>query len=625
MSDVSLVFAILGTTIALFVWGRFSSDLVAVGSLLALFLFGLVDLRGALAGFSNPTVILVGSLFIVGEGLTRTGVTAWAGERLIESARGSAMRLLIVMMAGTGLLSAFVSNTGTVATMMPAVIIAAWGVRSFPSSFLIPLAFAANAGGVLTLTGTPPNVVVAEALASYGFRPFSFFEYALIGAPLLLTAIVYMVFVGRRLLPERSERPAPRPLSGLLDDLAETYAFENEFYRLHVLPGSPLIGKTLGESPLIGEYSLGVLGVSSLPRSDPGRTLQPIRSTLDRFRREPEVAPRRDLELAEDDVLTVSGSREAIYRAEVELRLGVLPSGEGDAAAHLLSRELGLAEVLLTPRSQFIGAVAPSSRFLERADVAVLGARRGSTELAPDAEIQLGDSFLVRGTWDAIDRLGEEFGDDVVIVGCPTNLANQVTQLSTHSFLAIAILAGMVSLMVSGLVPVAIASMLAAMAMILVGCIGVREAYAAVSWSTVMLIAGMLPMATALDATGGARQVADLLVATLGSIGPVAVLGGVFVITTTLSQVMSNTATAVLMCPIVLTAAASMGVDPHPLMMAIAVAASTAFLTPIGTTTNLMVLGPGEYRFGDYAKVGAPLVTIFLAICLVLIPVIWPF
>jgi di/tricarboxylate transporter len=625
MSDVSLVFAILGTTIALFVWGRFSSDLVAVGSLLALFLFGLVDLRGALAGFSNPTVILVGSLFIVGEGLTRTGVTAWMGERLIESARGSAMRLLIVMMAGTALLSAFVSNTGTVATLMPAVIIAAWGVRSYPSSFLIPLAFAANAGGVLTLTGTPPNVVVAEALASYGFRPFSFFEYALIGAPLLLTAIVYMVLVGRRLLPEHSARAAPRPLSGLLDDLAETYAFENEFYRLHVLPGSPLIGKTLGESPLISEYGFAVLRISSLPRSDPSRSLQPIRATLDRFRSDPEVAPRDDLELAEDDVLTVSGSREAIYRAEVELRLGVLPAGEGDAATHLLSREVGLAEVLLTPRSQFIGAVAPTSRFLERVDVALLGARRGSTQLAPDAELQLGDSFLVRGTWDAIGQLGEEFRDDVVIVGCPADLASQVTQLSPRSFLAIAILAGMVSLMVSGLVPVAIASMLAAMAMILVGCIDVRQAYAAVSWSTVMLIAGMLPMATALDATGGARQVADLLVATLGSIGPVAVLGGVFVITTTLSQVMSNTATAVLMCPIVLTTAVGMGVDPHPLMMAIAVAASTAFLTPIGTTTNLMVLGPGEYRFADYAKVGAPLVTIFLAICLVLIPAIWSF
>jgi Na+/H+ antiporter NhaD/arsenite permease-like protein len=295
MSDVSLVFAILGTTIALFVWGRFSSDLVAVGSLLALFLFGLVDLRGALAGFSNPTVILVGSLFIVGEGLTRTGVTAWMGERLIESARGSAMRLLIVMMAGTALLSAFVSNTGTVATLMPAVIIAAWGVRSYPSSFLIPLAFAANAGGVLTLTGTPPNVVVAEALASYGFRPFSFFEYALIVAPLLLTAIVYMVLVGRRLLPEHSARAAPRPLSGLLDDLAETYAFENEFYRLHVLPGSPLIGKTLGESPLISEYGFAVLRISSLPRSDPSRPLQPIRATLDRFRSDPEVAPRDDL------------------------------------------------------------------------------------------------------------------------------------------------------------------------------------------------------------------------------------------------------------------------------------------------------------------------------------------
>ena len=626
MSDMTAVFVILGITIALFIWGRLSSDLVAMGSLLALFLAGLVSLKEAFSGFSNSTVILVGALFIVGEGLSRTGVTAYAGENLISRARGSAMRLLIVMMTGTALLSAFVSNTGTVATLMPAVVIAAWGVRSYPSAFLIPLAFAANAGGVLTLTGTPPNVVVAEALEAAGHRPFYFFEYAYIGLPLLLTAIAYMMLVGQRLLPQRTSRPAPKPLAGMLDDLVETYALDGDIYRLRVLTGSPLVGRSLLESRLAVEYGITVLGIGSHSEAAEGSGLrESLRARLDRLRSRPESIPRADQPIAEGDVLVAGATRDDIHRAEVELRLAVLPFQEGDEVqSQLLSRELGIAEVLLTPRSSLIGRAIPADRIDRQYDLVVLGARRGTRQLEPEEEMEFGDSFLVRGTWEAIGSL-QEAVEDVVVVGCPEEVASQVTELSGHSFAAIAILAGMVALMVSGLVPVAIAALLAAGAMIVAGCIKVKEAYGAVAWSTVVLIAGMLPMAAALQSSGGAKQVADILVDTLGAVGPVAVLAGVFLVTTTLSQVMSNTATAVLMSPIVLTAAVGMGVDPHPLMMTIAVAASTAFLTPIGTTTNLMVMAPGEYRFGDYAKVGGPLVAIFLVICVVLIPIIWPF
>jgi len=624
---MAIVFAILGVTIALFIWGRLSSDLVAVGSLLGLYLSGQVTVSQAFAGFSNSTVILVAALFVVGEGLTRTGVTAYAGERLIAGARGSAIRLLVVMMAGTAILSAFVSNTGTVATLMPAVVIAAWGVRSVPSAFLIPLAFAANAGGVLTLTGTPPNVVVAEALESHGYRPFSYFEYAYIGLPLLLTAIVYMVFIGQRLLPRRASKPAPKPLRGVLEDLAETYALDGGIYRLHVLVGSPLIGSTLSESRLTPEYGITVLRIGSLPRSVSGDAplLEPLRTILDRLRAQPESIPERDRRLEVDDVLVVTASSEAVYRAEVELRIGVLPiEGEDGSQGEILSRELGVAEVLVTSRSRLIGERVPEDRIAREFGVVVLGARRGVDQLPSDAALEFGDSLLVKGTWEAIGKL-EDLHEDLVVVGRPEEIASQVTELSTRSFLAVGLLAGMVVLMVSGLVPVAIAALLAAALMVVFGCVGSREAYRAISWSTVVLIAGMLPMATALEATGGARQVADLLVSTLGAVGPVAVLAGIFIVTTTLSQVMSNTATAVLMSPIVITAAAGLGVEPYPLMMGLAVAASTAFLTPIGTTTNLMVLAPGEYRFGDYAKVGGPLVAIFLAICLVLIPIIWPF
>jgi di/tricarboxylate transporter len=628
MSDMTLVFVILAFTIVLFVWGRLPSELVAVGSLLALYLGDLVSLGQAFAGFSNPTVILVGSLFVVGEALTRTGVTAYAGERLIGQARGEPLRLLVVMMAGTAILSAFISNTGTVATLMPAVVIAAWGVRSNPSAFLIPLAFAANAGGVLTLTGTPPNVVVAEALESHGFRPFDYFEYARIGLPLLLTAIVYMALFGKRLLPERTTGAAPQPLAGALEDLAETYALEEETYRLHVLAGSRLVGETLREAGLSSHFGITVLGVGTLsPTEGEGRPrlLEPLRSSIDKLRRQSEPIPSSDHRIEVGDVLTVTASAADIHRAEVELRLGVLPVGETQGLlSELMSRELGVAELLVTPRSRYIGALIPQDRIAGEFGLVVLGARRGVKLLPLEEPLQVGDSILVRGTWEAIGRI-QDLQEDLVVVGRPEEVVTQVTRLNTRSALALAILAGMVLLMVSGAVPVAVASLLAAAAMLLCGCLSTSQAYRAISWSTVILIAGMLPMATALEASGGAEQIADLLVATLGSFGPVAVLAGIFVVATTLSQVMSNTATAVLMSPIVLTAAVGLGVEPHPLMMGLAVAASTAFLTPIGTTTNLMVLGPGNYRFGDYAKVGGPLVLIFLGICLVLIPILWPF
>jgi di/tricarboxylate transporter len=326
-----------------------------------------------------------------------------------------------------------------------------------------------------------------------------------------------------------------------------------------------------------------------------------------------------------DDVLTVSGSAEDVHRVEVELRLGVIPVEGGDnQLSQLLSRELGIAEVLLTPRSGYIGEVIDEDRITHEFGVAVLGARRGASQIPLESELQFGDALLVKGTWDAIGSI-QEAHQDLVVLGCPEEVASRVTELSARSAGALAILVGMVGLMVSGAVPVAIAALLAAAAMILSRCITTGQAYGAISWSTVILIAGMLPMATALENTGGAKQVADFLVSTLGAIGPTAVLAGIFVVATTLSQVMSNTATAVLMSPIVITAAEGLGVQPHPLMMGLAVAASTAFLTPIGTTTNLMVLAPGNYRFGDYARVGGPLVAIFLLISLVLIPIIWPF
>jgi di/tricarboxylate transporter len=594
---MTTTFVILGVTIVLFVWGRWPPDLVALLSLLALALSGVIGTSDALSGFGNPTVVMIAALFVVGEGLSRTGVTGWGGKRLLELARGSQKRLLVVVMAGTALLSAFISNTGTVATLLPAVVAAAWAVGSVPSKYLVPLAFAANTGGLLTLTGTPPNIVVAQTLEQSGLRPFSFFEYALIGGPLLIAAVVYMRFVGQKILPSRSADQRPVDVGADLADLATAYSLGENQFRLRVRSNSSLIGKTMMEAALGPTYGAPVLRIE-------GR----------------EIAP--DVDLREDDILVVRAPSETIDRLMQELGLGLQPPA--DSADEFVSKEIGLAEVILTPRSEHLGRKVAVGQVFERFTVQLLGVRRrGKPVVDRESKLEFGDSLLVRGTWESIGELQSE-RRNFVVVGTPEAMATELAGLRPRAPVAVAALVGMVVLMVSGVVPTVIAALIAAVAMILGGCLSTRDAYRSISWSSVVLIAAMIPMGRALETTGGASVVAEGLVNTLGNLSPVALMAGVFLLTTGFSQVINNTATAVLVAPIVIQAAVGLGVSPHPLLMIVAVAASTAFLTPIGTTTNILVYSPGGYSFTDYVKVGLPLMLLFLAVSLVLVPMIWP-
>lgn len=622
---MAITFLILGLTMAVFVWGRFSLDIVALGSLLALFLTDIIELDEALSGFSNSTVILIGTLFVVGEGLTATGVTAWFGDRLIESSKGSAGRLLAFTMAGAALMSGIISNTATVAALMPAVVLAAWGVRSTPSRFLIPLAFASTVGGLLTLTGTAPNVVIAEALDAADERPFGFFEFSMIGLPLLAVTIGYMLSFGKRLLPARA-RSAPVNLDQEMIQLADAYSLSGDLYRLRVRVGSPLAGSTLRESNLGREYGVAVLEIHAERHDSTIEHLLPerMRERLERLRRDHPDLSDPDQRIDHHDILIVRGPEEAIRRLEVEMALGVLPIDDAGAElAELLSQEIGIAEVLLTPRSSYIGAVVAKGG-IGRADLFVLGVRRADKLVELTEPLQSGDSLLVRGKWETIGSLADQFRD-FVVVGRPEVLARQVTYLDSKSAVALSALAGMVVLMVSGIVPVVIAALIAAGAMIVGGAITTTQAYRAVSFSTIFLIAGMIPMAIALDTTGGAAWVADALVDTVGGVGPRTLLGGIMIVALTSSQIIGNAATAVLLSPIVLSTATSLGVDPHPLMMGLAVACSTAFIAPIATAPNLLVMAPGDYRFADYTRVGAPLSVLFVIVGVALIPVIWSF
>ena len=498
---------------------------------------------------------------------------------------------------------------------------------------MIPLAFSANTGGLLTLTGTPPNIVVSEILVDAGFAPFSYFEYALIGLPLMICAVLYMVFLGRKLLPERNAEDRPVDLEEEVGQVAQTFSLSGHLYRLRVRYGSSLIGKTLLEAALGHEYGISVLDIKTpatqenIPLSPAERTRQSVRMSLDLLQDGEEDVPGPNTVIAAQDILLVKGSGQAVYRLMADFNLGVLPVEEdAEGLSHaLLSAEVGIAEVLLTPRSVYIGHTVAESRIAEKFQVQVLSIRRGDKLMGRRAlKLAFGDALLVRGKWEEIERLRTE-RRNFVIVGSPDNLARQVVELTLQSVVAVVALIGMIALMVSGIVPPVMATLIAAIVMVLGGCLNMDHAYRSISWQSVVLIAAMIPMSIALEVTGGAELLANTLVNTIGSLGPTVLLAGVFVLTTAFSQVINNTATAVLIGPIVLQAALELGVSPYPLLMTVAISASTAFLTPIGTTTNLMVMTPGGYRFTDYARVGFPLILLFLIITLILVPLIWQF
>ena len=629
---MTITFVILAVTIILFVAGSLKPDIVAMLSVLALLAVGVIDVNRALSGFSNSTVIMIAALFIVGEGLSRTGVTAWISVQLLRIAGSSQIRLLVVMMVGTALLSAFMSNTGTVAALLPAIVAAAWSINSVPSKLLIPLAFAANMGGLLTLTGTPPNIVVSDTLAEAGLRPFGFFEFSLIGLPLLLAGIAYIIFWGQKMLPQVTSGSRPVDLTSAMGEMTEAYALSEKLYRVRVRHGSPLDGKTLAQLNLRREHDISVLqaehpAVLARIQSKEYRR-KPVRQQLTELQapHEPAAVAGPDTLLRVDDVLIVQATAEAIEQGMVRLKLALQSPDDNDAELTdaLLSTEVGLAEVLITPRSEYIGHTVENSQFATKFDIQVLGLQRSDKSVPLlKTKLSFGDSLLVRGTWQAIGRLKQE-ARNFVVVGSPDEMARQIPVLGPSAFVALFALVGMVVLMVTGWTSTVIATILAGMVMVLGGCLTPSEAYRSINLGTVVLIAAMMPMSTALEVTGGAEFLANGLVDTLGALHPLVLMAGVFLLTTGFSQVISNTATVVLMAPIVLQAAQELQVSPHSMLMVVAVAASAAFLTPIASPVNTLVFTPGGYSFGDFTKVGLPLVVIFLIMSLILIPLIWP-
>lgn len=610
-----LMFTILIITIALFVWGKYSPDVVALVSMLSLFLCGVLDLKETLSGFSNPTVIMIAALFIIGEGLSQTGWTALAGKKLIELAGKSIPKLLVIITLGSGVLSGFVSNTGTVATLLPATISSAWSIGTMPSKILIPVAFGSNTGGLLTLTGTPPNIIANNALIEAGFEGFSFFEFGLIGLPLLIIAILYFRYIGFKLLPENKTNNKPINIDATLHEWIDAYKIDNDYYRLRIRSISPLLNTKISDWDLERKYKVNII---RLKRRHPNR----LKGT------QPFIElPEESTELRYHDIITVKGNTEDINKLMITFRLGLLAkeSAETELRHNLINQEVGMSEVIVTQQSFLVGREIKLHDYFKRYGIQLLATSRHQKPFLKDVlTVEAGDSFIIRGSWENIEKL-ESQHKHVVIVGRPDEMLKDVDELTYKSFIALGALVLMIVLLVLKVVPGSIAALISAGIVLFSGCVPFAKAYKSISFISVIMIAAMIPMGLAIQKTGAAEMISNSLISVLGSDNPTLLLGGIFLLTTTFSQFINNSATAVLMAPIVLLAASTLNISPEPLLITIAISASTAFLTPIGTTTNAMVMSSGDYKFLDYFKVGLPLLILFLITTLLLVPIIWPF
>ncbi|WP_232455950.1 SLC13 family permease [Polaribacter sp. SA4-10] len=606
---------ILAITIGLFVWGKYAPDVIALVSMLSLFLCGILNLSETLSGFSNPTVIMIAALFIIGEGLSQTGWTALAGKKLIELAGKSVPKLLVIITLGSGVLSGFVSNTGTVATLLPATISSAWSIGTMPSKILIPVAFGSNTGGLLTLTGTPPNIIANNALIDAGFEGFSFFEFGLIGLPLLIIALVYFRYIGFRLLPENKTNNRPINIDSTLHEWIEAYQIEDNYYRLRIRSISPLINTKISDWDLETNFHVNVI---RLKRRHPNR----LKGT------QPYIEiPENDTELRYHDIITIKGKTEDINKLMIEFRLGLLPkeSAKTELRTNLINQEVGMSEVIVTPKSRLVGREIKLQDYFKRYEIQLLATSRHKKPYLEDKiTVKAGDSFIIRGPWENIEKLKNQH-KNIVVVGSPEEMLKDVDDLTPKSYIALGALALMIIMLVAKIVPGAIAALISAGIVLFTGCVPFSKAYKSISFTSVVMIAAMIPMGVAIQKTGAAEMISNSLINFLGKDNPTLLLAGIFILTTTFSQFINNSATAVLMAPIVLLAASTIGISPEPLLITVAISASTAFLTPIGTTTNAMVMSSGNYKFMDYFKVGLPLLILFIITTLLLVPIIWPF
>lgn len=605
MFDLAVVLVLLVAAILMFAINKPRLDAVALIMLTALPFTGVLTMGEALAGFSDPNIVLIAALFVLGDGLVRTGVARQLGDWLVVKAGSNEIRLVVLLMLAVCGLGATMSSTAVTAIFIPVVLRISKSTGVGPGRLMMPLSFAALISGMMTLVATAPNLVVNGELERHGIEGFRFFSFAPFGVPVLVLGIIYMSFA-RRWLPDTGKMKS----SGVPNFAVwiEEYKLADREYRLRVTDRSPLVGKTLEDLNLRGSSGASIVAVE--------RSRKLSRELL---------RPTAKMELRADDILLIDlfAPHDSIEALRHQFALEELPL----SGAYFTDRsqEIGMAEVLLVPTSDLIGKTVIEARFRTQYGLSVIGLRRGvvahERSLLNEA-LAVGDTLLLIGPWKAIERLQSD-NRDVAVIGLPAEF-DEVLQVPGKAPHALACLALVVGLMISGLVPNVQAALIGCLLMGAFGCINLASAYRSVDWKTIVLIVGMLPFSIALERTGGIELAADGLRTLTSGAGPHMVLATLFALTALLGMFISNTATAVLMAPVALAVAKEMHASPYPFAMIVALAASTAFMTPVSSPVNTLVVAPGHYTFGDFVRVGVPFSFIVLVVSVILVPWLLP-
>lgn len=606
-TDLFIVLGLLVVCITLFVINKPRMDIVGLLVIVALPLLGILDVKEALAGFSDPSVVLIGLLFVVGEGLVRTGIAYQLGDWLVAKAGSSETKLLVLLMFAVAGLGSVMSSTGVVAIFIPVVLSVATKLRVSPSRLMMPLSFAGLISGMLTLVATPPNMVMDSALRAQGYKGFGFFEFTPIGLVVLFVGVGYML-VARRWLASRDEPTSAGQSRRTFQDFIRDYNLAGREYRLRIRPESSLVGQRLQDLNLRGEHHINVVGIERQAK----------------FRTEV-LTPRASTDLRAGDILLVDSTLAKAKVKEMYTALALDPLALRGSYFTDQSREVGMAEVAILPESALVDKTLLEVNFRSKYSLNVVGLRRNHESMQGailEDKLKMGDTLLVIGPWKAIRQL-QALTRDFIVLSLPVEV-DEVAPALSQAPLALLSLAVMVVLMVTGWVPNVIAALIACLLMVGFKCIDMNSAYRSINWQSLVLIVGVMPFALSLQKTGGVDMASKGLLDLMGAADPRLLLASLFVLTAVTGLFISNTATAVLMAPVAITTANLLGASPLPFAMTVALAASAAFMTPISSPVNTLVLGPGRYRFADFVKIGVPFTLIVMAISVLLVPILFP-
>ncbi|HJA87490.1 MAG TPA: SLC13 family permease, partial [Candidatus Parabacteroides intestinavium] len=607
---------------ALFVSGRFRSDIIALCSLIALMVCGILTPEEALSGFSNNVVIMMVGLFVVGGAIFQTGLAKMISSRILKLAGNSELKLFLLVMLVTASIGAFVSNTGTVALMLPIVVSLANNAGTNPSRLLMPLAFASSMGGMMTLIGTPPNLIISDTLFHAGYEPLSFFSFTPVGAICIITGTLVLLPLTKWFLSRKEKSDQNAGTGKSLTQLAKEYRLSSNLYRLSVPSDSKALGRTIVDLDVRNVYHLNVLEIRRID-TEQHKFLKTVT----------QKQASANTIIKSGDVLYVTGNISSVNRFAEDFGLELMDEHSAELASasqkKLAFYNIGIAEILLMSSSKIVNMRVKEAGFRDKFNVNVLGIKRRKEYILNNlgnTVMHSGDVLLVQGAWPDIARLSKD-DTEWVVLGQPLEEAQKVT-LDYMAPVAAIIMVAMIAMMVFDFIPVApvTAVMIAAMLMVMTGCFrNVEAAYKTINWETIVLFAAMLPMSLALEKTGVSDYIANALAGGLGTYGPMLMMAGIYFATSLMTMFISNTVTAVLMAPIALQSATQIGVSPVPFLFAVAVAASMCFASPFSTPPNALVMKAGQYTFMDYIKVGLPLQVIMGIVMVIVLPLLFPF